>query len=69
MSPTKENDPGATRAPGPVIGQPPGTGPDYLMKRISAYFGSGHRSSGTIRSSLSATARVLAMAGSTVCWT
>ena len=35
------------------------------MKRISEYFGSGQRSSGTIRSSRSATSRVAAIAGST----
>ena len=38
----------------------------YLMKRISAYFGSGHRSSGTMPSSRSATSRTAAIAGSTV---
>jgi hypothetical protein len=44
-------------------------GKHHLMKRISAYFGSGQRSSGTIRSSLSATSRVAAIAGMTTVWT
>ena len=39
------------------------------MKRISEYFGSGQRSSGTIRSSLSATSRTADMASMTVVWT
>ena len=41
-------------------------GPLYLMKRISEYFGSGQRSSGTIFSSRSATSRVASMAGMTL---
>ena len=36
------------------------------MKSISEYFGSGHRSSGTTRSSRSATSRTASIAGSTV---
>ena len=40
--------------------------PTYLMKRISEYFGSGQRSSGTMRSSRSATSRTAAIAGMTV---
>ncbi len=38
----------------------------YLMKSISEYFGSGHRSSATMRSSLSATSRTASIAGITV---
>ena len=38
----------------------------YLMNRISEYFGSGQRSSATIRSSLSATSRTASIAGMTV---
>jgi hypothetical protein len=59
-----ENDPGATWAPGPASGTPR-TGPDYLMKRISEYFGSGQRSSGTILSRRSATSRARFIAGIT----
>src|SRR5689334_20154860 len=42
------------RARGAFAGPVLRLGP-YLMKRISEYFGSGQRSSGTIRSSVSAT--------------
>ena len=38
----------------------------YLMNSISEYFGSGHRSSATIRSSLSATSRTASIAGMTL---
>src|SRR4029079_16364650 len=57
---------------------PPGAGPSrasasrsrsYLMKRTSEYFGSGHRSSGTTFSSLSATARTPFIASITALWT
>ena len=46
---------------------PPRAGrPCYLMKRISEYFGSGQRSSATVRSSPSAIRSTSSIAGSTV---
>ena len=50
----------------PADGALAGFGPAYLMKRISAYFGSGQSASGTIRSSRSATSRAASIAGITV---
>jgi hypothetical protein len=54
------------RGRGRTQGRAGGRGAPYLMNSISEYFGSGHRSSATMCSSRSATARVDSIAGMTV---